>query len=170
MVETPLGDQGVDTREGAGEECIGFRIPCRLDGGEDPAAGPGDVLVAHPLESHLELARAIAPVHDVRVAVDQSRGDQTTFQVAPRPGRAGVGHRVPRSAPGDPSAVQRHRALGDKAIGPAARLHGGQGQIGEELPGHWLVSLLGRRRARRVELPSIHPGSLETMQPSTEGG
>ena len=43
----------------------------RADGGEDAAAGGGDLLVGRPGEPHLELVRPVAGVDEVRVAVDQ---------------------------------------------------------------------------------------------------
>ena len=145
-----LGDQRVDAGEGAGEERVGFRLPRRLDGGENSAAGPGDLLVAHPLEPHLELARAVAAVHDVGVAVDRRGGDQTALQVAPRPYRAVRRHRIRRPAPDDVPGVQRHRALRNQAVGPPAGLHGGQRRIGQNFPGHV--------HARDSSIGSFHHG------------
>ena len=130
----PLGDQRIDAGEGAGEERLGGRLPGRFDGGEDAAAGPRDLLVAHPLEPHLELARAVAAVDEVRVTVDQRRGDKPAVEVAPRPRCTVGGQYLRRPAPGDATTVQGYRALGDEAIGRFATLHGGQCQIGEELP------------------------------------
>ena len=136
-----LCEQRIDPGKGAGKERVRSCLPGRFDGGEDPAAGPGDVLVAHPLEPHLELARAVAAVHDMGVAVDQRGRDQTALQVAPRPGRVVVGHRIRPPAPGDASAVHRHRALWNQAIGPHSTLHGGQCRIGQDFRGHSLDSL-----------------------------
>jgi hypothetical protein len=48
----------------------------RRDGRADAAAGVGDVLVARALEAQLELARPLAAVDEVRVAVDEAGRDE----------------------------------------------------------------------------------------------
>ena len=138
-----LGNQRVDPGEGAGEEGVGIRPSRRFDGGEDSAAGPRDLFVARPLEPHLELPCAVAAVDEMRVAVDERRGDEMAFEIAPAPCREVVGNRVGRTAPGDAPGVQSNRAVVDEAVGSVATLHGGQRQVEEEFPGHSSTSLNG---------------------------
>lgn len=51
------------------------------DGGEDAAAGRGDLLVGGALKPLLELARAVAREDEMGMAVDQARSDQPAFAV-----------------------------------------------------------------------------------------
>ena len=138
-----LGNQCVDARQGVREKGVRIRPTRRFDGGEDPAAGPGDVLVARPLEPHLELLRAVAAVHDVGVTVEQGRGDQPSLQVAPRPGREVIGNRVRRTAPGDASRVDRNRPPGNQAIWPLPANERGQRRVGQDFLWHWRGSSSG---------------------------
>ena len=70
--------QCVEARQGGCDELIFTRRTRRLHGREDSAAGPGDLFVGGPRKSQLEFVRAIAGVNEVRVTVDQARGDPAT--------------------------------------------------------------------------------------------
>ncbi len=59
-----------------------------VDGGNDAAAGARDLLVAGAVETQVELLRAIAAEHQMRVAVDQARRDQRTVERFDHPASA----------------------------------------------------------------------------------
>src|SRR5690606_1711151 len=92
------------------------RLASVAHAGENAAAGACDFLVTGALESHLELAGAVAAVDDVGVAVDQARRDQTIFQivgwrVAPGGGQLRLG-----AGPGDRLACDSNRSTLDEPI------------------------------------------------------
>jgi len=70
-----LGDQRVQPRQRLAEQRCLIGLPGRRDGGEDAAALPGDLFVGRTLDPQLELARAVAGVHDMGVAIDQPGSD-----------------------------------------------------------------------------------------------
>jgi len=64
-----------------GEQGVGIGVAGLAHRRDDAAAGAGDRFVARPFEPHLELARAVAGVDEVGVAVDQARGQQCAVGV-----------------------------------------------------------------------------------------
>jgi hypothetical protein len=54
--------------------------PGMRDGGADAAAGARDLLVGGAGQAQLELARAVAAIDDMRVAVDEARRDPGTVE------------------------------------------------------------------------------------------
>ena len=92
---------------------------CRRDRAADAAAGARDLFVARALQALLELARAVAAVDEVRVAVDQPRRDERALEIV-----FGVDLQVRRQRavgadPGDAIVLREQRAAFDLAI-PAA--------------------------------------------------
>ena len=67
-----LGQQRGEAPGGGGEERILARLARCLDGGEDAAAGPRDLLIGRALETKLELMRPVAAIDEMGVAIDQS--------------------------------------------------------------------------------------------------
>ena len=81
-----LGNQRVETRLGAGHEIVLARQACRLHGRGDAATAQGNFRVACPGEPQLELLGAVAAIDEVRMAIDQARGDPATLAVDRFPG------------------------------------------------------------------------------------
>ena len=81
MVATPSASSASTPWQRALYQLGNIGLSRSLDGRNDAAAGPSDVLVACPLETHGEFMRTIATVDDVGVAIDQCRRHQPAFKV-----------------------------------------------------------------------------------------
>ena len=85
----------------------------RLDGGDDAAAGAGDLLVARALQAQLELVRPVAAIDEMRVAVDEPGGDPAALAVDSL-ARIPAGGQVRRRAgKGDPAVLGSDGAVLD---------------------------------------------------------
>ena len=84
------------------------------DGGENPAAGAGDLLVRSALQALLEFVRAVAGVYEMRVAVDEPRGDPCAVRIVvlARPS-VPVGT---RADPGDQAISYGNYAILDRTV------------------------------------------------------
>ena len=90
----------------------------RRDGRADAAAGAGDVLVARAFEAQLELARAVAAVDQVGMAVDQARRHERAAEVVLGADREPAGRVAELAFGADPAqglAVDEQRAVLDPA-------------------------------------------------------
>ena len=95
------------------------------DGRLDAAAGARDLLVRHPAQPLLELLHPVARVHQVRVAIDQSRRhpqacallDRDVVRCRPVPGLRG------RPEPRDAPVFDGQRVCARLTIGVGARDH-----------------------------------------------
>ena len=93
----------------------------------DAAAGARNLLVGNAAQPLFEFLHPIAPINQVRVAVDQPRGHPQTSCIFDRdvlrrrvgPGLGGG------SNPGDTFALDRQAGVHEVAIGLATRDHGG---------------------------------------------
>ena len=146
-----FGDQGIEPGQSGRDQGHLVGRPGGLHGRDDTAAGAGHRLVAGALEAQLELARAVAREHQMGVAVDQRRGDQTPAEIGPRPVAMASRQVAGRARPGDPQPVDRHHAVLDQAVGRLALDHPGQPAIGEQPLRHSAP----RRRPLLVERRSL---------------
>ncbi len=71
----PFGHQRIETRQAFGNQHLLARLPDLPDGGDDAAAGPGNLLIGGTGEPHLELACPVSGKDQMGVAVDQTRRD-----------------------------------------------------------------------------------------------
>ncbi len=126
-----LGDQRIEARQGGGHQLVLGRRPRRLHRGENAAAGARDLLVAGAGQPQLELVRAIAPEHQVRVAVDQARRHPAPAEIDPL-GRLQRRHVGPRAHPGDAPLARRDRPVLDDAEPRPRRIERRQPRIGPE--------------------------------------
>ena len=76
-----LGHQRQRTSAGRREQGLRTGRACRRHGRAYAATGTGDVFVARPTQQLLELLRTLAAIDQVRVAIDQARGDERAAQV-----------------------------------------------------------------------------------------
>ena len=88
-----LGDQRIEPPQRRSHELLFGRGPRRADGRQDSAALAGDLLISCAREPELEFVRPIAPVDEVRMAIDQGGRDPSAFAIdgaraqAPRGGK-----------------------------------------------------------------------------------
>src|SRR5690606_38355162 len=76
-----LGQHRVQPGQGGLQQCRIVGFAGSAHGGDDAAAGAGDVGVAHALQALLELVGAVAGVDEVGVAVDQAGADPAAATV-----------------------------------------------------------------------------------------
>ena len=93
-----FGQQGLQARRGGGKQLVLAGLARGLHGADDAAAGARDLLVAGAVEPQRELMRALAPVDEVGVAVDQPGRDQRARTVVARPARQQLGRQTIRRA------------------------------------------------------------------------
>ena len=121
--------QGLEATPRALLERLGAGGPGRPDGAGDAAARARDRLVGDALEALLELGRTVAREHEVGVAVDQAGRQPAAPAVDQEAGvpmrQLGLG-----ADPGDPAALDRERALCDRAVGAALLGHGRETDVG----------------------------------------
>ncbi len=65
-----LRDQLIESGQGAGDQLVFARGASRGDGGENAAAGAGDLLIGRAFEPRLELPGAVAGMDEMGVAID----------------------------------------------------------------------------------------------------
>ena len=100
----------------AGEELLVAGRAGRRDRRADAAAGARDLFVARALQALLELARAVAAVDQVRVAVDQPRRDERAVEIVLGVDLQVRRQRVVGADPGDALVLGEQRAACDLAI------------------------------------------------------
>jgi hypothetical protein len=76
-----LGEQRIEPRQGLRHQFGLGRGARRRDGRDDAAAGAGDVLITRTRQPQFEFMRAVAAMHQMRVAVDQPRRDPAAVAV-----------------------------------------------------------------------------------------
>ncbi|MCY1415763.1 hypothetical protein D9M71_312560 [compost metagenome] len=127
-----VGEQRFEARAGQGEQLVLGGGAGGAHGAEDAAAGAGDLGVAGALKTLLELAGAVAGVHQVGVAVDQPGGQQPAAPGQAGAGDAGfvqLGHRAEQ---GDAAVLDQHghrrgqllQAVEDADVAPQQALVG----------------------------------------------
>lgn len=122
-----VGAQALQARCGEGNQLgLGGGAGGR-HGGENAAAGLGGFRIADTAETRLELGAAVAGEDQVRVAVDQARGEPAAADIVVLGGRAGeVSGQIGTPAdPQDAAVGNGHGAVRDCAIGAGARSHRG---------------------------------------------
>jgi hypothetical protein len=67
-----FGRQRSETRPALRDELVVARGAGRADGGLDPAPGSRDLRVRRAVEARFELVDAIARIHEMRVAIDET--------------------------------------------------------------------------------------------------
>ena len=108
-----------------------------------PPAGARDLLVAGPLEAHLELARPVAAMHEMGVTVDESRRDEAAFAGRRDPPVGARSLRMRARSTAMRPSFKQHRAIVDQPVfGIAGRDHGRDPSAGQEKVRH-------RQRSRR---------------------
>jgi len=128
-----FGHQCGEAPVGRGEERIFARLARRLDGGEDAAACPRDLLIGRALETELELMRPVAAIDEMGVAIDQPGGDPAAFAINGLSGLEG-GRFAARPGIDDASVMGGDDAVLDRAIGRTDRCrHRRQPRIRPEL-------------------------------------
>ena len=140
----PLGHQRACPPQRSGEEQFVAGGARRRDRAADAAAGACDLFVAHALQALFELAGAVAAVDQVRVAVDQPRGDERALEIVFGVDLDVRRQRVVGADPDDTIVLREQRAACDLAI-PAA---------GQRDPA------LGQRDKVRVPPQGLHAGRL----------
>lgn len=75
-----FGQHRVQPGQGGFQQRCIVGLPGGAHGGDDAAAGTGDVGIAHALQALLELARTVAGIDEVGMAVDQAGADQRPAQ------------------------------------------------------------------------------------------
>ena len=126
-----FGDQYVNTAQRIFQQLGLSRAARRLDGRHDPATRTRNFFITRPVQTHFELNRAVTTVHNMRVAIDQTRRDKT-------PAKAGVGSigkmRVQVRFWSNPlyhSAIHDDGRIFNQAIGTPRVAHGRSIQINE---------------------------------------
>ena len=146
----PFGDQPVETRQRRGHQRLCISGPRRRDGRADAPARPRDLLVARALEAHLELARAVAAMHEMGVTVDQRRRRDPPALVEPGPAGEAPGQIRPGAGPGDPPLRESQRPARHEAV--SRRIHGRERQPAQHHTRH-------RSPMGRVADPADGPGT-----------
>src|SRR5690606_5071751 len=121
-----------------------------------------DLLIAGALKAHLELARAVAGIDEMRVAVDQSGRYPAAAEVVHLSGQPlrRVRQIRHRSDPGEAAADDAQRpAVLDGAIGGAAGPHGGEPSVDPEAGPGAAVLVLHVQIPTRCDPCRRFPGS-----------
>ena len=95
----------VEAGQGAGDELVLARRAGRLDGGDDAAAGAGDLLVARAFQAQLELVRPVAAIDEMGVAIDEAGGDPAALAVDSLARIPAGGQVLLRSGKGNPAIL-----------------------------------------------------------------
>ena len=111
MVVTPSAIRASSRGSAAATSCVDARLPRRLHGRDDAAAGARDLFVARAGQTLLEFVGAIAAIDQMGMTVDQARRDPAAVAIDPLP-RVERGRRVRGGAGIDDAAV----AGGDQAV------------------------------------------------------
>ena len=111
-----LGHQRGEALIGGGEERILARLARRLDGGEDAAAGPRDLLIGRALQSQFELMRPVAAIDEMGVAIDQAGCDPASRAIDGL-GCLKGGRLIARPGIDDAAVTGGDHAVLDRAIG-----------------------------------------------------
>ena len=108
-------------RRAADKLCV-RGVPRCLYGGNNTAAGTGDVRITRALQSQFELARTIAGKHQVGMTIDQARGEHGAAQVVhlARQSRRFPRQSVTRAEPDDKPRLHTNRSALDAVIAPIA--------------------------------------------------
>ena len=115
-----FGDQRIEPPQRRCDQLLLARAARRAHGGENAAAGAGDLLVARAGEPLLEFLGAVAAVDEMGVAIDEPGRDPAALAVDDaRRGRAGCGRLALRAGEGDAAALRRDRARSRRSRGPA---------------------------------------------------
>ena len=80
-----LGDQVVGAPQRGGQQFVVAGGAGGADGGQDAAAGAGDLFIAGAVQAHVEFARPVAAEHQMGVTVDQPRRHQPPAHGPPVP-------------------------------------------------------------------------------------
>ena len=115
-----FGDQGVEAPQGRAEQVLLARPARRPHGREDAAAAAGDLFVGCAREPHLELARPVAGVDEMGMAVDQPRRDPAAPTIDDAgAGAPGGGHVFLRAGEDDAAVPRGQGAVVDcpEAVG-----------------------------------------------------
>ena len=120
-----FADERVEARQGRGDEPFDAQLPCGPDGGHDAAAGPCDRFIGRAFEPHLELARAVTAVNQMRVAVDESRRDPATSEILRRKASHETGRQIGFGSGIDDATRPQHQRAAIHA--PQRSLAGHQG-------------------------------------------
>jgi hypothetical protein len=133
-----LAAEGIDPALRARHQIV-FRGGAGLGHGRaDAAAGACDLLIACPLQPELELARPVAGIDEMGMAIDQARRQPGAGQIMDMAGELFRRSRQvrPRTDPGDAPFGGGDGAIFDRAIGRAARCHGGEPAVHPEIVPH----------------------------------
>jgi len=74
-------DQCVEPRQRGFDQSFDGERVGRLHGGDDAAAGTRNLFIGRALEAHLEFARPVAAIDDMRVAIDEAGCDPTSLKI-----------------------------------------------------------------------------------------
>ena len=112
----------VEAGQGAGDELVLARRAGRLDGGDDAAAGAGDLLVARAFQAQLELVRPVAAKDEMGVAIDEPGRDPAALAVDSLARIPAGGQVLCRSGKGDAAVLGSDGAVLDdpEAVMPAS--------------------------------------------------
>jgi hypothetical protein len=125
-----VGEERVEAGERGLDEVLHRSRAGGADGGQDAAAGLGDLLVGGPVQAGLELSRAVAGMDEMGVAVDQRGRDEAAVEAAGLQ-RAVLGREVGQGAgPEDVVAVQHEGGVRDRP--GRGGVHGGEMEVGQE--------------------------------------
>jgi len=137
----PLAQERGQARRRALDQLFETRPPRRPHGGEDPAAARRNLCIARPAQAFGIFARTRAGKHQVRVAIDECRGEPSAPEiVALNVGAAQLGRLLPRrSEPGNATVAHREHAFFEHAH---ALIAGGDARVVPEANG---VGIQGSR-------------------------
>ncbi|MCY1301643.1 hypothetical protein D9M70_512670 [compost metagenome] len=76
-----FGKKRVEPWQSAFHELVDAQRIGRFHRGNDATAGPCDLFIGGAFEPHLELAGAVAAVHEMRMAIDEGRRQDAAFAV-----------------------------------------------------------------------------------------
>ena len=106
-----IAQQRVEARPGRGQQFLLGRGARRPHRGVDAAARAGDVGVGRAFEALLELGRAVAGPHQVRMAIDEARRQPRALAVPGRRRAMPRGQVAFRAEPGDAPVLDEHCAV-----------------------------------------------------------
>ena len=111
-----FADQRIDPRQRRRQQPVLARLARVAHRRQDPAPGARDFFVTRALQAQLELARPVAAMDQMGVAVDQRRRDQPAADIHfLAPAQVG-GHRIARPRPDDPARLDRDGAIRRQAV------------------------------------------------------